>query len=102
MNYFTGIPYITNDLHAEPIDTTLTAALYMLFNGIAPVIWASLSENFHIRRFIMLIAMVIYISASVGAVFVTNIWALVVVRCIQSIGVSCGQSIGDFIKFSNQ
>ncbi|KAK4513839.1 uncharacterized protein ATC70_005845 [Mucor velutinosus] len=38
--------------------------------------------------------MVIFTVTSIGAAFVHNIWALVVVRCIQSIGVACGQSLG--------
>lgn len=39
--------------------------------------------------------MTIFIVTSVGAAYVNNIWVLVVVRCLQSIGVSCGQSVGD-------
>jgi MFS family permease len=62
--------------------------------GIAPVVWAALSEHFHIRRFLFLVAMVIFMATSIGGVFVQNIWVLVVVRCIQSIGVSSGQSVG--------
>ncbi|KAG2194278.1 hypothetical protein INT46_000046 [Mucor plumbeus] len=92
--YFPGLPYVTEELHAQSIATTLTAALFVLFMGIAPVIWASISEYYHIRRFLFLIAMVIFMATSIGAVFVHNIWVLVVVRCIQSIGVSSGQSVG--------
>ncbi|KAF7732041.1 hypothetical protein EC973_007146 [Apophysomyces ossiformis] len=92
--YFPGIPYITSDLHAPSIVTTLTAALFIMFAGIAPVFWASISDFFHMRRFLFMFAMIIYIVASLGAVFVENIWALVVIRCIQSVGVSAGQSIG--------
>jgi MFS family permease len=89
-----GLPFVTRDLNAPPIATTLTAALFVLFMGIAPVIWASISEHFHIRRFLFLVAMVIFVATSIGAAFVQNIWALVVVRCIQSIGVSSGQIAG--------
>jgi MFS family permease len=89
-----GLPYVTRDLEAQPIATTLTAALFILFMGIAPVVWAALSEHFHIRRFLFLVAMIIFMATSIGGVFVQNIWVLVVVRCIQSIGVSSGQSVG--------
>ncbi|KAI8985212.1 major facilitator superfamily domain-containing protein [Pilobolus umbonatus] len=85
---------VTEDLNAPPIATTLTAALFIMFMGIAPMVWASLSEHFHIRRVIYLAAMLIFTATSIGAVFVQNIWALVAVRCIQSIGVSSGQSVG--------
>ncbi|OBZ81570.1 MFS antiporter QDR2 [Choanephora cucurbitarum] len=92
--YFPGIPYVTADLNAPPIATTLTAALFILFMGIMPVVWASISEHFHVRRIIFLVAMVIYSASSLGAAFVQNIWVLVVLRCIQSMGVSSGQSVG--------
>ena len=62
--------------------------------GIMPVVWASISEHFHVRRIIFLVAMVIYSASSLGAAFVQNIWVLVVLRCIQSMGVSSGQSVG--------
>ncbi|KAG0182554.1 hypothetical protein DFQ28_006657 [Apophysomyces sp. BC1034] len=90
----TGLPYITADLQAPSIATTLTAALFIMFAGIAPVFWASISDYFHMRRFLFMFAMLIYIVSSLGAVFVENIWVLVVIRCIQSVGVSAGQSIG--------
>ncbi|KAG2206520.1 hypothetical protein INT47_008537 [Mucor saturninus] len=92
--YFPGLPYITRDLNATPIATTLTAALFILFSGIAPVVWASLSEYYHLRRFIYLVAMVIFMATSVAAACINNIWALVAVRCIQSIGVSSGMAVG--------
>ncbi|RCI01818.1 hypothetical protein CU098_005540 [Rhizopus stolonifer] len=92
--YFPGIPYVTAELNAPSIATTLTAALFILFMGIMPVVWASISEHYHVRRAIYLMAMTIYIASSLGAAFVHNIWALVAVRCIQSMGVSSGQSVG--------
>ncbi|KAG0169424.1 hypothetical protein DFQ28_003683 [Apophysomyces sp. BC1034] len=92
--YFPGIPIITEDLHATPIATTLTAALFVLFIGIAPVFWASLSDHYHVRRFPTIISIIIFIAASLGSAFVNNIWALVVLRCVQSVGSSCGQAIG--------
>ncbi|CAO0795331.1 unnamed protein product [Mucor circinelloides] len=92
--YFPGLPYVTKELNAPPIATTLTASLFVFFMGTAPVIWASLSEYYHIRRFLFLVAMVIFMATSIGAAFVHNIWVLVAVRCIQSIGVSSGQSVG--------
>lgn len=95
VNFFCiGLPYITEDLNAPSIATTLSAALFVLFMGLAPVVWAAISEHFRIRRFLFLLAMIIFMACSLGAVFVTNIWALVAVRCIQSVGVSSGNSIG--------
>ncbi|KAI8373883.1 major facilitator superfamily domain-containing protein [Blakeslea trispora] len=38
--------------------------------------------------------MLIFAAASVGCVFMNNIWGLIVLRCVQSVGASCGQSVG--------
>ncbi|KAL0090071.1 major facilitator superfamily domain-containing protein [Phycomyces blakesleeanus] len=92
--YFPGVPGITADLNAPPIAITLTAALFALFTGIAPVFWASASDHYHIRRLPNLLSMVIFSAASLGMAFVKNIWALVVLRCLQAVGASCGQAVG--------
>ncbi|KAI8370789.1 major facilitator superfamily domain-containing protein [Choanephora cucurbitarum] len=92
--YFPGLPDITSDLNAPSIATTLTAALFILAMGIAPVFWAALSDYLQIRRFLLLCSMLIFAAASIGSAFVNNIWALIVLRCVQSVGASCGQSVG--------
>ncbi|KAI9251786.1 major facilitator superfamily domain-containing protein [Phascolomyces articulosus] len=92
--YFPGIPDITLDLNAPPIATTLTAALFILFMGIAPVFWAAFSDYYRIRRFLFILSMAIFGLASLGAALVSNIWGLVVLRCVQALGASCGQSVG--------
>ncbi|RCH83713.1 hypothetical protein CU098_007768, partial [Rhizopus stolonifer] len=92
--YFPGIPYITADLNAPSIATTLTAALYALFMGIAPIFWASLSDFYLVRRILILLSILIFGAASLGSAFINNIWGLVVLRCIQAVGASCGQSVG--------
>ncbi|CEG66357.1 hypothetical protein RMATCC62417_02955 [Rhizopus microsporus] len=92
--YFPGLPAITSDLHAPAIATTLTAALFVLAMGIAPVFWASLSDFYEVRRVLFLASMLIFAAASIGSAFINNIWGLVVLRCVQSVGSSCGQSVG--------
>ncbi|KAI8148247.1 major facilitator superfamily domain-containing protein [Fennellomyces sp. T-0311] len=92
--YFPGIPNINEELNAPSIATTLTAALFVLFMGIAPVFWASFSDFYQSRRFWLMIAMIIYAVSSIGNAVVNNIWGMVVLRCVQAIGASAGQSIG--------
>ncbi|CAO3599341.1 unnamed protein product [Absidia cylindrospora] len=92
--YFPGLPLITQELNAPPIATTLTAALFVLFMGIAPGFWASISDHYHVRRCLLMFSMLIFAVASLGSAVMTNIWGLVVLRCVQSIGSSCGQSVG--------
>ena len=86
-----GIPNITLELNAPPIATTLTAALSILFMGLTPVVWAALSDYYQIRRFLLMLSMTIFGFASLGSALVNNIWVLVVLRCIQALGASCGQ-----------
>lgn len=38
--------------------------------------------------------MIIFSIASLGNALMTNIWGMVVLRCVQSVGASCGQSVG--------
>ncbi|KAI7869718.1 major facilitator superfamily domain-containing protein [Spinellus fusiger] len=92
--YFPGLPYITEDLQATSITTTLTAALFILMMGVGSIIWASISDYYQIRRYLFLISTVIFSVSSLGGVFVSNIWTLVVLRCIQALGCSSGISIG--------
>lgn len=72
----------------------MTAALFVLAMGITPVFWASLSDFYQVRRILLLFSMLIFAAASIGSAFINNIWALVVLRCVQSVGSSCGQSVG--------
>ncbi|EPB84171.1 hypothetical protein HMPREF1544_09093 [Mucor circinelloides 1006PhL] len=92
--YFPGLPYITADLNAPSIATTLTAALYVLMMGIAPVFWAIMSDNWQVRRIMLFASMVVFAVSSLGCAFINNIWGLVVLRCVQAVGSSCGQSVG--------
>lgn len=82
------------ELHAPAMATTLTAALFILFMGIAPVFWASFSDYYQMRRFMFIISMLIFSISSLGSAVMTNIWGLVVLRCVQALGASCGQSVG--------
>ncbi|KAI8391752.1 major facilitator superfamily domain-containing protein [Radiomyces spectabilis] len=86
--YFPGLPELTLDLQASPMAVTLTTSLFILFGGIGPIMWASISDFYHIRRFIYLVSLLIFVAASIGCALVTNVWYLVVLRCIQSIGTS--------------
>ncbi|KAI8069464.1 major facilitator superfamily domain-containing protein [Gongronella butleri] len=72
----------------------LTTSLFILFGGIGPIFWGSMSDYYHVRRFLYLVSLLIFSVASVGCALVTNIWALVVLRCIQSVGTSVTMSVG--------
>lgn len=88
------MPAITADFKASSMNTTLTAALFVLFMGITPVFWSSISDHFKVRRILFILAMIIFAMASLGAALVQNIGGLIVLRCLQAVGSSCGQSVG--------
>ncbi|KAI9492898.1 major facilitator superfamily domain-containing protein [Zychaea mexicana] len=92
--YFPGIPDITADLNAPSIATTLTAALFVLFMGISPVFYAAFSDFYHLRRFLLVVSMIIFVVSSIGNAVINNIWGMVVLRCVQACGASAGQALG--------
>ncbi|KAJ8653106.1 hypothetical protein O0I10_011247 [Lichtheimia ornata] len=92
--YFPGIPYIAEELQASSLSVTLTTALYILLTGIAPVFWGSISDYYKIRRPLVLVSLVIFCISTVVAGVVSNIWALIVLRCVQATGASCTLAVG--------
>lgn len=79
---------------ASSIGVTLANSFYMLFMGIAPIFYSSISDHYGIRRVIYIGSMLIFTASSLAAVWVHNIWVLLVMRILQSIGISAPWSIG--------
>lgn len=94
VDFCVGIPYIAQELEASSLSVTLTTALYILLTGIAPVFWGSVSDYYKIRRPLVLASLVIFCISTVVAGVVSNIWALIVLRCIQATGASCTLAVG--------
>ncbi|ORX80186.1 MFS general substrate transporter [Basidiobolus meristosporus CBS 931.73] len=86
--YFPALPAISRDLNASSIAVNATVSLFILFMGIAPVFWASLSDHYGIRRVLYLVSVLIFIGATIGAAFVNSTTLLIILRCIQSCGSS--------------
>lgn len=79
---------------ASSIGVTLANSFYMLFMGIAPIFYSSISDHYGIRRVIYIGSMLIFTVASLASVWVRNIWVLLFMRILQSIGISAPWSIG--------
>ncbi|KAI7903259.1 major facilitator superfamily domain-containing protein [Cokeromyces recurvatus] len=92
--YFPGIPDIKSELKASEIEITLVSSLFILFSGIGPIFWASMSDYYFIRRFLYLVALLVFIGASVGCAVSNKIGLLIVLRCFQSFGTSVTMSVG--------
>eukprot|EP00026_Physarum_polycephalum_P005957 Phypoly_transcript_05996.p1 GENE.Phypoly_transcript_05996~~Phypoly_transcript_05996.p1 ORF type:complete len:409 (+),score=53.45 Phypoly_transcript_05996:521-1747(+) len=54
----------------------------------APILWSSLSDYFHVRKSLYVISLLVFTLASLGCCFVQDIWVLVGLRCVQAAGAS--------------
>ncbi|KAE8309940.1 major facilitator superfamily domain-containing protein [Aspergillus transmontanensis] len=89
--YYPALIPLSESLHVSKNTINLTITVYMIFQGFAPLLTASYSDH-HGRRPVFLVCLVVYIGVNVGLCLQTNIAALFVLRCLQSVG-SSGVSI---------
>ncbi|RKP12629.1 major facilitator superfamily domain-containing protein [Piptocephalis cylindrospora] len=94
--YYPGLIDIQKELHTSEDLVSATISLYVLFMGIAPLMWASLSDTYG-RRLVYLGSLSIYTVANVGCALSVNIAMLLVMRVIQACGSSSkGTAMGLF------
>ncbi|KAL4966064.1 putative MFS transporter [Aspergillus stella-maris] len=85
--YFPAIGTLAEDLHVSVSDINLTVTMYLIFQGLAPSIVASLSDT-HGRRPAYLACFTIYIATNIALALQNSYAALMVLRCLQSTGSS--------------
>jgi MFS family permease len=73
----------------------LTITSYLIIQGVAPVIWGSLSDALG-RRPIYLASFTVYIIANIALSFSPNFAVLLVFRGVQAAGSASTVSIGKF------
>ena len=91
--YFPALNTLASELHVsdELIDLTLTS--YMIFQGLAPMIYGDLADMTG-RRPAYILGFVIYTAANIGLALQTNYAALFILRCLQSTGSSGTIALG--------
>ncbi|KAL7312470.1 hypothetical protein PS15m_008225 [Mucor circinelloides] len=91
--YLPGILQMADDLHASlpAIDSTVSA--YVVFAGIAPLFWSSMSDAYG-RKPMYIYSLSIGIVASIICALSKNIAMLIVFRAIQACGATSGQTLG--------
>lgn len=72
----------------------LTVTCYMVFQGISPTLWGSLSDSWG-RRPIYLSTLIVYIGTCVGCAFAPNFASLLVLRMLQAFGSSSVIALGN-------
>ncbi|KAI8391282.1 major facilitator superfamily domain-containing protein [Radiomyces spectabilis] len=93
MIYMPGLLSVAADLHTSLAAVNGTVSAFVVFMGIAPLFWASLSDHYGRKR-MYLISIVLNIVASVICANSRNIAMLIVFRAVQACGSSAGQSLG--------
>ncbi|KAJ5698287.1 hypothetical protein N7462_000292 [Penicillium macrosclerotiorum] len=92
--YYPALYPISKDLDIAPSKMYLTITSYMLMQGIAPLFTGSISDQKG-RRPILLVCMLIFILATIGLALQRSYVALILLRCLQSVG-SAGVFIPTF------
>ncbi|KAF9938596.1 hypothetical protein BGZ65_012581 [Modicella reniformis] len=91
--YMPAVNQVKNDLNTTPSLVSATLSVFILFQGIMPIFWASLCDYYG-RRPIYLVSMTIFILGSLFAAISYNIWVFFVMRAIQAFGSSSVLAVG--------
>ncbi|GES73015.1 major facilitator superfamily domain-containing protein [Rhizophagus clarus] len=85
---------VQEQLHTNDILVTTSAAVFLIFQGLGPLGWATYSDLKHTRRNVYLVSLILFIVASIICAVSNNIWLLIVVRCLQACGSNALHAIG--------
>ncbi|KAI9313163.1 major facilitator superfamily domain-containing protein [Dichotomocladium elegans] len=91
--YVPAVHEVRRSLHVSSTLINVTISLYVLIQGIAPMMWAALSER-HGRRYIYISATAIYVGSTIGCALSSSISIFITMRIFQSIGASAAQVVG--------
>lgn len=86
--YFPLLPLLGNHYVISTQAINLTIAVYIIFQALSPVIFATLSDSLG-RRIIFLVTLTLYVLSNLGLAVEQNSYAaLLVLRALQSLGAS--------------
>ncbi|KAJ5597875.1 Major facilitator superfamily domain general substrate transporter [Penicillium hordei] len=85
--YFPALNTLASDLNVSASMINLTVTSYMIFQGIAPMFIGDFADRTG-RRPAYIICFVIYIASNIGLALQDSYAALIVLRCLQSSGIS--------------
>ncbi|KAF5352633.1 hypothetical protein D9756_005998 [Leucocoprinus leucothites] len=93
--YFPAIPILTEVFHKSTELINLTVTMYMILQGIAPMVWGTLSDNLG-RRPVTAACLLILALSCVGLALTppSAYWLLMVLRCLQAAGSASTIAIG--------
>ncbi|PLN85499.1 major facilitator superfamily domain-containing protein [Aspergillus taichungensis] len=85
--YFPAMNQLAQDLGVSTTMINLSITTFMVVQGIAPLFVASLSDTYG-RRPAIIVSLVIYLAVNIGLACQNSFQALMVLRCLQSLGSS--------------
>ncbi|KAH9964193.1 MFS general substrate transporter [Russula dissimulans] len=93
--YLPAIPVISEAFHKSIELINLTVTMYMIFQGISPMFWGTLSDRLG-RRPVMLACLATLSFACVGLARVPTsaYWLLMLLRCLQAAGSASTVAVG--------
>ncbi|KIJ27364.1 hypothetical protein M422DRAFT_55075, partial [Sphaerobolus stellatus SS14] len=93
--YLPAIPVIGDKFHVSTELVNLTVTVYLVFQGISPMLWGTLSDRIGRRPFFMVCLLLLSVSSIGLALVPTNAyWLLLVLRCFQASGSASTIALG--------
>ena len=94
--YLPVMPILQHQFKVTEEQLNLTVVVYSIFQGLAPVLFSNLADQFG-RRLIVITCLTVYILANVGLALNNTYPGLIVLRCIQAFGIALTVTVGSGI-----
>ncbi|KZT75004.1 MFS general substrate transporter [Daedalea quercina L-15889] len=93
--YFPAIPTLANAFHRSVEDINLTVTVYMIVQGVSPMLWGTLADRWG-RRPMFCACMLILCLLCVGLALMPTdaYWLLMLLRCLQAAGSASTVALG--------
>jgi multidrug resistance protein len=91
--YFPALPQIARDLSVSAALVNLTVTCYLIFQGLSPTVWGSISDTKG-RRITYCCTLAIFLGACIGLAVTRDYAQLLVLRCVQSTGSASTIALG--------
>ncbi|KAI0638936.1 MFS general substrate transporter [Trametes polyzona] len=91
--YNPAILQIQEDLHATASQISWTLSLFVLIQGVVPLLWSVMSE-LKGRKLVYIVSIILFVGGSIGAALSPSIGLLIGMRCVQAAGSSAVLAIG--------
>ncbi|KAI8390910.1 major facilitator superfamily domain-containing protein [Radiomyces spectabilis] len=91
--YIPAIYRVKKDFNVSTTGINATISIYIYILGVAPMIWAVISER-HSRRRVYIISTAMYVVSTLGCAASKSIGLFVTMRIFQAAGASAAQAVG--------